>query len=761
MTLTPRVKESIKTALAMTIAIGIALAMDWDRPYWAGFAVAFISLSTVGQALNKGALRLLGTALALMMALSIIALFVQDRWGFMLALSAWVGFCTYRMTQSKRGYFWFLAGFATVVLGFDGGTDPVHAFDTAILRAQETGLGVLVYALVTTLLWPASARPGFEAATRALTRVQHRLYSVYREAMAGHESRPAHQASQDLVGGEPHQDPRAIAAQYDQLLAAFDASLDAAVTDSYEVGEQRRQWREFQRQSTALRETLERWHQSSDEFVDLDLDDLLPTLGAAMTEIDQRLAEIERLLDGGEAIQHPAQAIDLSYDPARVRAMSYFHIAAFGVARDGLQRLDRLTRAQLDTIVDIKGLGAVAHPQSSPQSPSQASRRPNVPPGGHATIGPAAAHQPGSGPFPDPDGLIAAFRVMLGLWLSYLLWIYLRIPDDSAIVTLAGSMGMGLAVMPRFSPINIFKPTMFAIAFAGILYVFVMPRLSSYVGLGTMLFLVSFAIAYLFSTPQQHLTRSIAFAMFLVTINLSNEQQYHFLSVANVGMMFVVFMGVMVLVSRFPLSTQPDKSFLRLLARFFRSSEYLMTTMRWGRGKTPMRLDYWRQAFHARQVATLPQQLEDWGKAVDTRVLPGTTADQVQALTDAIQALANRMRELMDTRADPQAPFLVRELLTDLRAWRLGVQGALQVFSRDPAATSVEHLREQLSAKLEHLEGRIEETLNKAEEGEISDLDGENFYRLLGAYRGLSDAVVEYAGSAQGIDWEPWRDSRF
>jgi len=64
MTLSIRSKESIKTALAMTIAYGIALSMDWDRPYWAGFAVAFISLATVGQSLNKGALRMLGTLVA-------------------------------------------------------------------------------------------------------------------------------------------------------------------------------------------------------------------------------------------------------------------------------------------------------------------------------------------------------------------------------------------------------------------------------------------------------------------------------------------------------------------------------------------------------------------------------------------------------------------------------------------------------------------------------------------------------------------------
>jgi uncharacterized membrane protein YccC len=53
--------------------------MDWDKPYWAGFAVAFCSLSTVGESLNKGLLRLAGTLLGSLAALTLIALFPQER----------------------------------------------------------------------------------------------------------------------------------------------------------------------------------------------------------------------------------------------------------------------------------------------------------------------------------------------------------------------------------------------------------------------------------------------------------------------------------------------------------------------------------------------------------------------------------------------------------------------------------------------------------------------------------------------------------
>jgi hypothetical protein len=40
MALNVRTKEAVKTALAMTIAYGIALSMDWGRPNWAAIEYA-------------------------------------------------------------------------------------------------------------------------------------------------------------------------------------------------------------------------------------------------------------------------------------------------------------------------------------------------------------------------------------------------------------------------------------------------------------------------------------------------------------------------------------------------------------------------------------------------------------------------------------------------------------------------------------------------------------------------------------------------
>ena len=84
-----RTKETIKTGLAMAIAYGIALQMDWDRPYWASFAVAFISLPTTDQSLHKGALRMLGPLGLLAPFAHLVrtmripaVLRVSDNWGY-------------------------------------------------------------------------------------------------------------------------------------------------------------------------------------------------------------------------------------------------------------------------------------------------------------------------------------------------------------------------------------------------------------------------------------------------------------------------------------------------------------------------------------------------------------------------------------------------------------------------------------------------------------------------------------------------------
>jgi uncharacterized membrane protein YccC len=719
--LSTRAKEAIKTGLAMTIAYGIALYMDWDRPYWAGFAVAMISLATTGQSLNKGALRMVGTLATTVVALIFITLFAQDRWLFMLFLSAYVGFCTYMMGGAKHQYFWHVCGFVCAVICMDAGPNSIKAFEIAILRAQETGLGILVYSLVSILIWPITSRADFEAAAGKLASTQKQLYRSYLDLMSGRRE-----------AGEA----QALRVQEVQEQTRFGQLLDAAQTDTYEVWEVRQQWRRYRSHAAELSDTMERWRVSFAEVKPLKLSRLLPNLAAFGAELDERLAQIGRMLANQAPERHPV-AMDLALDTAEIRALSHFHKAALVVTRSRLHHLERLTRSLFDSLRDIKGFG---------QSISEAGTAP----------------RPRGGFVPDPDRMAGAFRAILNMWLAYLGLIYLNdIPGGTGLVTMTTSIGMAIATMPQIPVSLLFLPAAMSVLFAGLVHILVMPQLSSFIGLGLLIFAVTFAICYLFATPRQVLGRALGLAMFVVIASISNEQVYSFLKVANTAMMFALLFLILTITAHVPFSLRPKRAFLRLLGRFFHSCEYLMATMRRDPQLDMTRQGRWREAFHAREVSTLPRKLRAWVPHIDTKALSGTSPQQIQAVVTSMQGLTYRMQELLEERGNPQAQFLVQELQADVRAWHLRVQETFQGLAEDPAAGKQEALRTRLDRNIEQMEVRIKEALNKADEGQLSDRDGENFYRLLGAYRGVSEAAVAYAGVSGEIDWKPWYEEKF
>jgi uncharacterized membrane protein YccC len=348
-----KAKEPFKTALAMAIAYGIALAMDWDNPFWAGFAVAFISLSTIGQSINKGVMRLLGTFVGCFVALLLIGLFPQERWLFMVFLSTYVGFCTYLMTGNKRQYFWNVSGFVCVLICMSAGPDPVNAFEIAILRTVETGLGILVYSLVAMLLWPVSSRNAFFATTIELVTAQQKYC----------------QATYSFINKDNAANLAELKGQVMQIHPRLQQLRDAAEADTYEIRERSQHWQRFQKQATELTEALAHCCQSIADIRSMQISPMLNDLDIFFTEIDRRFNGIENMLNGQRPDGLPNK-IELALDSSGLSALSHFERAAVIELRTRLLNLEKLTAAQLVTISSINGF--VQHdppPASSPFAP--------------------------------------------------------------------------------------------------------------------------------------------------------------------------------------------------------------------------------------------------------------------------------------------------------------------------------------------------------------------------------------------------------
>jgi len=714
-----KAREPFKTALAIVISYGIALAMDWGNPYWAAFAVAFVSLSTAGQSFNKAAMRMFGTLVGIVAALSLIALFPQQRWLFILAVSVYVGVCTYLMTGPKKQYFWNVSGFVCVLLCMSAGPDPVNAFDTAVLRAQETGLGILVYSLVTSLLWPVSSRKDFFAVAGQLASGQRQFCQT--GLKPGQDSDPGQ--------------AQALKGQLLQAQTKFQKLLDAAESDTQEVWEMRRYWRLYQEQTSKLTSVIGSSVQSLAELEASKTPHLATRLDSFLAELDNRFAGIGSMISGQAPGRQPEE-IDMALDAAGLRALSQFQRAAVVVFHDRLKQLDQLTRTLFETTRNANGFG-------------------------EAEAVPARTALP-TLQWPDPDRMLAVIRVMLTLWLAFLAWIYVdSIPGGTSMVTMACVYGMIMASIPMVTLRTVFKPLMAGVVFGSLMYMLVLPHLSGFLSLGTLLFVTTFSLCYFLSDPKQALAKTFALAMFVSIASIDNQQVYSFMVVATNVLMFPVLFSMLAVTAYFPVNLRQEKSFLRLLNRYFRSSGGLLSDMHRDARHAETRFERMRKVFHVREVSSIPTKLAGWAKFLDIKVLPGTDVKHVKALLPRLQDLAGRTKELVEVRRSMSNQRLLNALSDEAMDWRRNLQQAFERLGSAPAEIGQEDYRTRLDELTRRLEARIREILDRSTGEQISREDGKDFYRLLGAYRGVSESLVGYTAAASAIDWGPWHEERF
>jgi hypothetical protein len=288
-----------------------------------------------------------------------------------------------------------------------------------------------------------------------------------------------------------------------------------------------------------------------------------------------------------------------------------------------------------------------------------------------------------------------------------------------------------------------------------------MPHLSGYAALGTMIFAATFVICYRFAEPQQTIGRSAGLALFCVLTSIANVQSYSFLKVVNFALVFVLFFGVLIVTTHFPISFRPERVCLRMLARFFRSASFLVAT--WGE-LALSRSGWWHRrkvAFHLQEVTKLPQKLAVWQRVLPKAALGSTPPENLRMLVSGLQDLSYRMQALFQVRRQPPKDTVLNMFLADIQTWRTGIQEVFDRLAIDPGSQAPEDLRLQMKNMLQRFEGQIEEVLAKQDAVTISLEDGERMYRLLGAYRGVSKTTVDCATSARAIDWDALRKARF
>ena len=453
-------------------------------------------------------------------------------------------------------------------------------------------------------------------------------------------------------------------------------------------------------------------------------------------EIDRRLAEVGQMLDG-QPPTGPPGSVPLGLEETEAAKLSQLHHAALLVYRQHLQEIEALTCALFETVADLRNF-----------------RRTKV-----TLVENTAPFLPSA---LDPRRLAVVVRWFAGFWLTLLISVYVPdVPSSADFIALTSAILMGLCVMPQVPVWVAALPYTLGFVLGSAINILVMPHLASFTMLAIVIFAAVFVIGYVFARPVQVLGRAAALGLFVMQLGVTNQQTYNFLDIANFAMASALFFLVVAAVAHFPISFRPEHVFLRLLARFFRSCATLVSTLESDHASPPTRGQRLRRAISLYDLARVPGELATWASALPPEALRQSTTEKVQALVDSLQALAYRMQDLVEARETAQSPELVRELSTEVRAWRTGVQEVLSNLSQRPEAADFADLRVRLDAFVERLEGQIEKTLAGVDQTGLSGRECEHSLLLLGALRGVSEALVNFVRQVKWIDWVRLREERF
>jgi uncharacterized membrane protein YccC len=723
MLMSARFQTAFKIALAMTLAYGVSLALDWDNPHWAGFSIAFCSLATVGESLLKGLLRTFGTFAAIFVSLSLLALFPQDRWVFALCVSLWVAFCTWMMHGNSRWYFWFCAGLGVPILSMLSGGESLGAFEVVVLRAQETILGTLAFTLVSSFVFPTNSRGVFEDDMSSQVAALHDAFLADRTVMLG-------KAPQDYQHGAS----AGILREASLRQAGMLGRLDAAALDSFEIAETRSAWRRGVVALGALVDALERWRLGLSELEGAEPLSRMTGLSPALTEILRRFEMAADLLAGRTADGEP-RPVTLILDQTQADKMSAFHRAALSQTRRRLLEIERASRDLLIAIADVRGLPTASNPPISQSRPFSL--------------------------LPDPERIAGTLRAITGFWLAFLSYVFIPdVPSWVVLIATTTAISMLMMMAPTLPLRSLAKPAFISILFGGSVHILIMPHLTGFASLGATIFVVTFAICWICHTPQQGIGRSFGLAFFATQAQIGNPQDYSFTFVANLAVAFLLVLVILAIVAYFPVSFRPEQVFLRLIRRYFGSATELLETLHLEKRRHGSWLERQRRTYHACQLATIPGRLTMWTSALPDAALATDGRASAQELVVRLSMLGDRMRDLMAMREVDHAQAWVREALDEVRSWRLAIQGVLGQMTDMPEDLAFNELQHKLSARMDRLEALIADAIERGSVVDASEGESENLFRELGGFRGVSEALISVAGQSSMVDWPRLREAR-
>lgn len=695
---------AVKTALSLTLAYLIPMSLGWPMPQTAATTVMLIAATgMVSESLQKGVMRVLGTVLGAAIGLTLIALFPQDRMIYLLAVSCTVAIIIYLYNAYQGDSTFFMLTAVVTLMVFNGG-DAEGAFLYGVDRAFLSAFGVIVYAVVASMLWPVRSADNTLSLAAGVA-------GGYREAFGRLVQRDIH-------------DPLPIDDFLSDLLCsgdAFQAQLASVKNHADGVTDYLPEWNSvassYEELQAVLLPALKRQAgQRLDQPLNYPhyIDDYQPVLD----QLEGLFQAVDEAWHG-RPTERPAQQLEIVLKTERLRDAT--HLLAAAVA----------TRAELLVSIQRSLLDLLAALDSMlfDEGPFVVGREPQGKP---AFI------------WLDVENLKTAGRSFATFWMATALWIQFNPPGGFMFVTLCTILIPLVSYTPA-TPKLLFILFTLGFAFALPAYVFLLPQMTHWLELAAFLFSYAFLGFYLFQGPV-----SIFFILGLFTLGIQNTMSYHVDAILLSMLMFYMVCAILIIATSFPFPSKPQTLYASLRCRFFR------LCARWFRLYTsgnPLTC-FISHAAIGSSTAILTK-MTTWGAQIDDDLFAGDGQAQVANLNRACELLFGQLQVLELRRHE----FLRNPLINTVQRKRSG--SALAALCDHLANRGSEQVFTQLLPAEQDIEARLDQLLGDDYLERYDAHQLAQFYVYLNLQASLLESIIACRDAQAAMDWQRLGETRF
>lgn len=702
-TFSSKLRFAIKVSLSLTLAFMIPMAMGWAQPNTAAITVMLIaSAGGVGESVQKGLIRVIGTLLGATIGLSLIALFPQERLLYLLALSLVVAIIIYLYYSYQGDSTVFMLTAMVMMMVFLSG--PEDAFIYGVDRTYMTIFGIVAYTFVGVFLWPVRHEDTTIEDAKRLSRVQSELFDSLSKAT---------DVTASLQEKMTTDEQRLHHAYIERSDASFSMTLNAST------------WDAITHHYKEIGSVLSALAIAKKESGHLEYSDYIKHYTQIEDEIMGLFSGCVAAWDTDTEIALPSE-LEITYEHEKMLTSTHLQRSTLVTQAELLKKLHLHLCRLSDRLNTLNGGTKQLEHQDETPRPSRFI-------------------------WLDPEAIKGTLQLLLVFWSTTAFWILFNPPGGFALVMLATLLGL----LTTFSPL---KPSilmvLFSIGFifAIAMYLFVLPNLVYGWELALFLFFYTFIAFYLI---DQKMTIFFLIGMFM--LGISNTMEYDLALLLNTLLIFYMFLSIMMFFQHFPFSARPEYLFRRIKGRLF---DHASALLKMGRSSEKSSWLAQRKAlYHLHHLLASSARLRLWGSKIDTAYFATNDKESIMAFANACETLAYRTKELYGDDRRNETNSLIRELREqNTHNIMAEMTGYLALSDHDPQMErrfrDKSELIVQVETRLDRLRERLDPTDYTAKE--ITGL-----YVNLDLRHTLWRSLLECHETMRHIDWDDLKGKRF